>query len=84
MHRTLQTFSHHNVGGYANVAGTNHNQYHLKDSGVAYTWRSYAGDWLDDDPAYDWWVHGNHWKNVRGQWGAVTWTYARDCNLSEW
>ena len=82
--RTLQTFSHHNLGGYANHAGTNWApEFHTVNTGVERTWRSWAGD-LFDSPTLDWWVHGNHWRRYRRFWGYLGWTFARDCNLGQW
>ena len=84
--RYLATFSHHNLGAYANQSGTNHHPlFHTKSTGYQYTWRSYAGD-ISDSATLDWWVHGNHWlKDQRtGMQTYLGWTYARNCNLGEW
>lgn len=89
--RLLFTWSHHNLGAYANQSGTNHApEFHSVSSNppsntYVLTWRSYAGD-LNDDLSEDWWVHGNHWlKDQRtGYQTHLGNSEARDCNLSEW
>lgn len=81
----LQTFSHHNLNGYALQDGSNWLGYHYKDSGFDYTWRSYAGD-LHSSTIPQQWVHGNHWllDASVGVWYYLGYTFATGCNITEW
>jgi hypothetical protein len=81
----LHTFSNHNLAGYALQDGSNWLGYHYENSGLAYTWRSYAGDVTHGAPFPTWYVHGNHWY-INPYLGVIYlgYTFATGCNITQW
>jgi hypothetical protein len=85
----LYTATHHNLNGYALIDGSNWSGYHYLESVAPpdwfeWNWRSYAGHAKSSGLPLTW-VHGEHWLWVGFNGMAfLGYTFATDCNLTEW